>query len=75
MRPYDKAPEKPGAFFGDPEGNRTPVTAVKGPCLNLLTTGPKISAFAGPMNNIRRPLQADLTGWTPVKSYGSGSGT
>ena len=27
-------------FFGDPYGNRTHVTAVKGPCLNLLTNGP-----------------------------------
>ena len=26
--------------FGDPWGNRTPVTAVKGRCLNLLTNGP-----------------------------------
>ena len=27
-------------FFGDPDENRTRVTAVKGRCLNLLTTGP-----------------------------------
>ena len=27
-------------FFGDPYGNRTHVTAVKGPCLNRLTNGP-----------------------------------
>ena len=27
---------------GSPEGNRTPDTAVKGRCLNLLTTGPNI---------------------------------
>ncbi len=26
---------------GDPEGNRTPVTAVKGRCLDRLTTGPR----------------------------------
>ena len=26
---------------GSPTGNRTPVTAVKGPCLNRLTMGPK----------------------------------
>ena len=25
----------------DPWGTRTPVTAVKGPCLNLLTNGPR----------------------------------
>ena len=32
-----------GAFLwsGDPYGNRTHVTAVKGPCLNRLTNGPK----------------------------------
>ena len=30
-----------GVFvFGDPYGNRTHVTAVKGPCLNRLTNGP-----------------------------------
>ncbi len=28
-------------FLGDPYGNRTHVTAVKGPCLNRLTNGPK----------------------------------
>ena len=28
------------AYFGDPYGNRTHVTAVKGPCLNRLTNGP-----------------------------------
>ena len=28
------------SFFGDPDGNWTRVTAVKGRCLNLLTNGP-----------------------------------
>ena len=28
------------ALFGDPCGNRTHITAVKGRCLNLLTNGP-----------------------------------
>ena len=28
-------------LLGDPDENRTRVTAVKGRCLNLLTTGPK----------------------------------
>ena len=28
------------SFFGDPYGNRTHITAVKGRCLNLLTNGP-----------------------------------
>ena len=27
-------------LFNDPDGNRTRVTAVKGRCLNRLTTGP-----------------------------------
>ena len=37
-----KAPEEPSKKKknGDPEGNRTPVIAVKGRCLDLLTTGP-----------------------------------
>ena len=30
--------------FGDPDENRTRVTAVKGRCLNRLTTGPYIAA-------------------------------
>ena len=28
------------SIFGDPYGNRTHITAVKGRCLNLLTNGP-----------------------------------
>ena len=37
----------PGGVFYDPYGNRTHVTAVKGPCLNRLTNGPyKIQSFA-----------------------------
>ena len=34
-------------FVGDPYGNRTHVTAVKGPCLNRLTNGPKMVAGIG----------------------------
>ena len=30
-------------FVGDPYGNRTHVTAVKGPCLNRLTNGPVVA--------------------------------
>ena len=30
-------------FFGDPSGNRTHVTAGKGPCLNRLTNGPGLT--------------------------------
>ena len=47
MRSAGNRPEKrkspgllSGAFNGDPCENRTRVTAVKGPCLNLLTNGP-----------------------------------
>ena len=36
-----QALERVSAFLGDPYGNRTHVTAVKGPCLNLLTNGPE----------------------------------
>ena len=32
---------------GDPYENRTRVTAVKGPCLNLLTNGPYLVAVTG----------------------------
>ena len=32
---------------GDPYGNRTHVTAVKGPCLNRLTNGPRVVADVG----------------------------
>ena len=34
-------------YFGDPYGNRTHVTAVKGPCLNRLTNGPLMVADVG----------------------------
>ena len=37
----EKAPQMWCFRFGDPYGNRTHVTAVKGPCLNLLTNGPE----------------------------------
>ena len=42
---YNKKKEKSSTsceveLFGDPYGNRTHVTAVKGPCLNRLTNGP-----------------------------------
>ena len=30
-------------FCGDPDGNRTRVTAVKGRCLDRLTTGPLVA--------------------------------
>ena len=43
-----KHSRKWSAFFhGDPYGNRTHVTAVKGPCLNRLTNGPFMVADVG----------------------------
>ena len=41
-----------GTIFNlsDSDGNRTRVTAVKGRCLNLLTTEPKPAEFAAGMN-------------------------
>ena len=43
----------PGAcLLHDPCGNRTHVTAVKGPCLNRLTNGPKIQGFAKTASSI-----------------------
>ena len=35
------------SYSGDPYGNRTHVTAVKGPCLNRLTNGPFMVADVG----------------------------
>ena len=32
-------------LFGDPYGNRTHVTAVKGPCLSRLTNGPVVAGI------------------------------
>ena len=37
----------PANIFGDPDENRTRVTAVKGRCLNRLTTGPNMVAEIG----------------------------
>ena len=36
-------------YRGDPDGNRTRVTAVKGRCLNRLTTGPYIRDLFSPL--------------------------
>ena len=38
---------KIGSLFGDPDENRTRVTAVKGRCLDRLTTGPYLVAAVG----------------------------
>ena len=41
------AEQRNSLFVGDPWGNRTPVTGVRGRCLNRLTNGPKsITAYA-----------------------------
>ena len=43
-----KTPIIDGRFlFGDPDENRTRVTAVKGRCLSRLTTGPELVAVIG----------------------------
>ena len=47
-------------FFGDGEGNRTPVTAVKGRCLNRLTNGPYV--LAG------RPVRRDFGSGTKIRT-------
>ena len=51
--------------FGDPYGNRTHVTAVKGPCLNLLTNGPSFEGYTGEMPKHLSGLVA-ATGFEPV---------
>ena len=35
---------KYSCFFGDPWENRTPVSALRGPCLSRLTNGPFLSS-------------------------------
>ena len=52
-------------FFGDPYGNRTHVTAVKGPCLNLLTNGPSFEGYTGEMLTHLSGVVA-ATGFEPV---------
>ena len=65
--------------LGDPYGNRTHVTAVKGPCLNLLTNGPyRIQDFAktasfqpatiatGPQVLAKPCILVAVTGFEPV---------
>ena len=42
-RQNKKAPKIMSAFYGDPDENRTRVTAVKGRCLDRLTTGPLVA--------------------------------
>ena len=51
--------------FYDPYGNRTHVTAVKGPCLNLLTNGPSFEGYTGEMPKHLSGLVA-ATGFEPV---------
>ena len=52
-------------FSGDPYGNRTHVTAVKGPCLNLLTNGPSFEGYTGEMLTHLSGVVA-ATGFEPV---------
>ena len=56
------------AFSGDPDENRTRVTAVKGPCLNLLTTGPTLMQKAPEKKKAeaKSALLVAATGLEPV---------
>ena len=53
----------PDAYLlgGDPDGNRTRVTAVKGRCLNRLTTGPY--NFSGEYLKRNSPLESGSGNW------------
>ena len=51
--------------IGDPYENRTRVTAVKGPCLNLLTNGPSFEGYTGETPKHLSGLVA-ATGFEPV---------
>ena len=57
--------QKSETCFGDPYGNRTHVTAVKGPCLNLLTNGPSFEGYTGEMLTHLSGVVA-ATGFEPV---------
>ena len=62
---------------GDPWGNRTPVTGVRGRCLNRLTNGPKGSPqmwdlFKTPFGDFEHLLVQEKTSCT---SFGAPSGT
>ena len=47
-------------FFGDPDENRTRVTAVKGRCLNRLTTGPYFEELCSAIFNTPAGKKVDL---------------
>ena len=47
LKQKEKAPVFLQVLCGDPDENRTRVTAVKGRCLNRLTTGPDMVAEIG----------------------------
>ena len=47
-------------FFGDPDENRTRVTAVKGRCLNRLTTGPYCEELSSSIFNTPAGKKVDL---------------
>ena len=58
---HEKIPDpKIRDFIHDPYGNRTHVTAVKGPCLNRLTNGPYIiQDFAKTASNLSATIATD----------------
>ena len=49
--------------YGDPWGNRTPVTGVRGRCLNRLTNGPSVSSLALPTTS--KEIVVRLQGFEP----------
>ena len=60
VRVMKKSPERMLEGFYDPYGNRTHVTAVKGPCLNRLTNGPYIiQDFAKTASNLSATIATD----------------
>ena len=55
-----KAPLLRCFFHGDPDENRTRVTAVKGRCLNRLTTGPYFEELCSSIFNTPAGKKVDL---------------
>ena len=54
--------------FGDPDGNRTHVSAVKGRCLNRLTKGPYIN-FAKDLSNFKSLVLVSHRGFEPRTTW------
>ena len=59
-------------FSGDPRGNRTPDTAVKGRCLNRLTNGPYSSGNSLLSRAVSHQVSSTLKTLTSVFGMGTG---